>query len=223
MRRHRRDPGALILPEIRPEIEVVNGRVKLVRRAADSPAQLIHDELTALANALAGAYCVARNIPAVFRVAPPVAHRIAPQPTADEVLLHEQRKSLPRTTLQLTPGRHHQVGWDTYSTIGRPIHRCEDLLMHTQLASYLLQGKAAFSVKEMERDLADAAWHPRCRPPNCGVRPSLLAAKISRASSWNSPGRRRRRKGRFRHGRTIGLRSGRLRRRSVGSLGSSKR
>jgi len=168
LRHSRLDAGALVLPEIRPKIVARKGNVDLLPRLIDSAAQLINGELTVLANALTGAFCATRDLPAVYRVALPVVERLVQQPTTDPLLLHQQRKSLPRTTLQLQPDRHHLVGWDTYGTIGRPLHRCEDLLMHRQLATYVLEGQVAYSAEEVERGLAGAAWVREAGPQVAG-------------------------------------------------------
>ena len=158
LRRHRLDAGALILPETRPEIVAAAGRAEMHSREIDREMHLIGRELTILANALCGAFCAAHGVPAIYRVAPPVAQRLVQGESVDPAQVHEQRKSLPRTTLQLQAGRHHGVGWDTYSTVGRPLHRCEDLFMHGQLAAFAASGTKAHSPDALERGVAAAAW-----------------------------------------------------------------
>lgn len=138
LRKGRTDSGAIVLCE--PSVDPVvtdNGLVELRRREADGAAQLIDEELTILANTLAGAFCETMGIPGIHRAQGSRAEVVATSTEWDPVACYRLKRRLPKAGLQLEPAHHHALGARAYVPVTEPCRRYTDLLMHQQILASL--------------------------------------------------------------------------------------
>ena len=163
--------GAIIVDEPRVEARVKHDEIRLRRTDPNSPALLIEQEFSILANTLAGQWFKEKGLPAIYRTEDPPAEVFVGARGFDPVAAHHQKKVMPKAILQTQPGAHHGLGSEAYAPITRPFMRYTDLLMHEQLVGFLEGVGVVFS----DADLREALFRTASA--------RMTARKIERASN----------------------------------------
>lgn len=156
IRRERRrfEAGAVRIPA--PEVEVFvddDGRVRLERLEADSPARRCVSEAMILAGRVAARYCCDRGVPAIFRRQPAPERRpeLPIDGCWDPAAVYAARRSLRRGEVGLEPAPHHALGLEAYAQATSPLRRYQDLAIHRQIASTLDGGPPLYDEESLRR------------------------------------------------------------------------
>ena len=153
LRRARIARGAVVIPEPSVAVGVEDGMVTLVRESPDAPGRLIEEELSILANTLAGRLCVENHVPAIYRTEDRCREVLVDPARPDPVACFLQKRLMPRAGLQTDPGPHHGLGVPAYVPIDRSCTRYTDLLMQQQLVGWLSGGAPARSSDDLAQEL----------------------------------------------------------------------
>ena len=141
---------AIFMPE---SVIKVNGDDIKIYVIDDSPARELVAEMMILAGELAARYGQAHSLPIPYR------HQPQPELPPEEELLAVPagparacavRRCMPRSEMNLTPGRHSSLGLEAYTQVTSPIRRYTDLLTHFQIKAHLRGEPLPFSAQEMQ-------------------------------------------------------------------------
>ena len=153
LRQERVGSGAIVLREPEIDVRVVDDQIQLRRADPDSPVRLICEELTILANTLAGRLCVDKGLPAIYRAEDRCPRVFVDPDRHDPVACYHQKRVMPKAALQTEPAAHHGLGVDAYAPISSPHARYADLLMHQQIIDFLDHGEPPYSDEDLEEAL----------------------------------------------------------------------
>ncbi len=146
--------GAIVIRAPEVEVHVADdGRIELERSDAGSPAQRVVSEAMILAGILAAEFCLANDVPVIFRRQPPPARapEIPIEGTFDPVAIRNARKSLRRGEVGLQPGAHFALGVPAYAQATSPLRRYQDLATHRQIARVLEGAPPVYDVEALQR------------------------------------------------------------------------
>jgi exoribonuclease-2 len=152
LRQQRTANGAVIVEEPEVEPRVRDGKVMLVRSEPGQPARLIENELTVLANTLAGQFCKEHGVPVIYRTGAECTRVVAPG-KYDPVANYRQKLIMPKATHQVEPAPHHGLGVECYTLVNQAGSRCTDLLTHQQIVSFLDDGKGPYNEEDLTQSL----------------------------------------------------------------------
>jgi len=119
----------------------------------DSTARLLVAEMMILAGEVAARYGQTHGLAIPYR------HQPQPELPPEEELLAVPagparacavRRCMPRSEMNLTPGRHSSLGLEAYTQVTSPIRRYTDLLTHFQIKAHLRGEPQPFSAEEMQ-------------------------------------------------------------------------
>lgn len=119
----------------------------------DSTARLLVAEMMILAGEVAARYGQTHGLAIPYR------HQPQPELPPEEELLAVPagparacavRRCMPRSEMNLTPGRHSSLGLEAYTQVTSPIRRYTDLLTHFQIKAHLRDEPQPFSPEEMQ-------------------------------------------------------------------------
>ncbi len=119
----------------------------------DSTARLLVAEMMILAGEVAARYGQTHGLAIPYR------HQPQPELPPEEELLAVPagparacavRRCMPRSEMNLTPGRHSSLGLEGYTQVTSPIRRYTDLLTHFQIKAHLRGEPQPFSAEEMQ-------------------------------------------------------------------------
>ena len=143
-----------------PQVQVrVDGDEILVSQEPRSQSRFFVSELMVLAGQLAAEFCIANEIPALFRAQELVSddeYRLQIE-GIEEPLVRRLAKVrlMRRATLRAKPFRHEGLGLDAYLQVTSPLRRYSDLFVHYQLHARLLGQPLPFD-QERTNELAPA-------------------------------------------------------------------
>jgi len=150
LRERRVAGGAVVIPDPDVRVRVRHGAVELTRAEADAPARLIKEELSILANTLAGRFLTEREAPAIYRTESGCREVLVDPGRYDPVACYCQKRIMPRAGLQTIPAPHRGLGVETYVPIDRPCSRYTDLLMQQQIIGLLESGRLLHSEEDLK-------------------------------------------------------------------------
>jgi len=131
----------------------VNGDEIKIHVIDDSTARLLVAEMMILAGEVAARYGQTHSLAIPYR------HQPQPELPPEEELLAVPagparacavRRCMPRSEMNLTPGRHSSLGLEAYTQVTSPIRRYTDLLTHFQIKAHLRDEPQPFSPEEMQ-------------------------------------------------------------------------
>ncbi len=141
---------SIFLPE---SVIKVNGDEIKIHVIDDSTARLLVAEMMILAGEVAARYGQTHSLAIPYR------HQPQPELPPEEELLAlpagparacAVRRCMPRSEMNLTPGRHSSLGLEAYTQVTSPIRRYTDLLTHFQIKAHLRDEPQPFSPEEMQ-------------------------------------------------------------------------
>lgn len=141
---------SIFMPE---SVIKVNGDEIKIHVIDDSTARLLVAEMMILAGEVAARYGQTHSLAIPYR------HQPQPELPPEEELLAVPagparacavRRCMPRSEMNLTPGRHSSLGLEAYTQVTSPIRRYTDLLTHFQIKAHLRDEPQPFSPEEMQ-------------------------------------------------------------------------
>jgi exoribonuclease II len=141
---------SIFMPE---SVIKVNGEEIKIHVIDDSTARLLVAEMMILAGEVAARYGQTHSLAIPYR------HQPQPELPPEEELLAVPagparacavRRCMPRSEMNLTPGRHSSLGLEAYTQVTSPIRRYTDLLTHFQIKAHLRDEPQPFSPEEMQ-------------------------------------------------------------------------
>lgn len=149
LREVRRKNGGLIVPH-RPEGKLVveSEEIRFELAVRDSACQDMVAEFMIWTNHLSGLWFRENGVPGVFRVQEAPPESIEFGDTFQPLVFYRMIRSLSRTQVVSTPGRHGCLGVEPYLQITSPIRRYVDLLLQRQVKR-VLKKTAPLSVEEL--------------------------------------------------------------------------
>ena len=141
---------SIFMPE---SVIKVNGDDIKIHVIDDSTARLLVAEMMILAGEVAARYGQTHSLAIPYR------HQPQPELPPEEELLAVPagparacavRRCMPRSEMNLTPGRHSSLGLEAYTQVTSPIRRYTDLLTHFQIKAHLRDEPQPFSPEEMQ-------------------------------------------------------------------------
>jgi exoribonuclease II len=141
---------SIFMPE---SVIKVNGDEIKIHVIDDSTARLLVAEMMILAGEVAARYGQTHGLAIPYR------HQPQPELPPEEELLAVPagparacavRRCMPRSEMNLTPGRHSSLGLEAYTQVTSPIRRYTDLLTHFQIKAHLRDEPQPFSPEEMQ-------------------------------------------------------------------------
>ncbi len=141
---------SIFMPE---SVIKVNGDEIKIHVIDDSRARLLVAEMMILAGEVAARYGQTHSLAIPYR------HQPQPELPPEEELLAVPagparacavRRCMPRSEMNLTPGRHSSLGLEAYTQVTSPIRRYTDLLTHFQIKAHLRDEPQPFSPEEMQ-------------------------------------------------------------------------
>ncbi len=145
--------GAVNLPFPRMDVELDEGKIRLVPDGRDSASQTIVSELMILANRIAAEYLAKNDLPAIYRGQKDPDPPIEKRPEWKPHHLYEARKSFSRSSQGLEPIRHSGLGLNCYVQATSPIRRYRDLILQRQIKHHLQTGATLYSKENLEEIL----------------------------------------------------------------------
>ncbi|MEG3878389.1 ribonuclease R [Microcoleus sp. herbarium7] len=141
---------SIFMPE--SAIKVYGDEIK-IHVIDDSTARMLVAEMMILAGEAAARYGQTHGLAIPYR------HQPQPELPPEEELLAVPagparacavRRCMPRSEMNLTPGRHSSLGLEAYTQVTSPIRRYTDLLAHFQIKAHLRGEPQPFSPEEMQ-------------------------------------------------------------------------
>jgi len=159
LRQERLRAGALELarPEVKVQVDP-SGRISVEPIDRESPSRRAVGEMMILANHLAARFCLASDLPAIFRRQDPPHHPIFPAELEHyhPIRYRKAVRRLARARISTIPDRHAGIGVEVYLQMTSPIRRYADLVMQRQIETFLTEGDTAYSPGEILEVVATA-------------------------------------------------------------------
>ena len=160
LKQRRAAAGAMMFPR-QPElsVKVVDGLIRVEQRSRDDLTQGMIAEFMIWANHAAAEWCRSHAIPCFYRVqeGEPVSSPVAD--VFEPVAFFSVLKTLRKTVVSSTPGRHNSLGLTAYTQVTSPLRRYSDLLLHRQIKAAINGQPPVYNQADLDQTMmiADTA------------------------------------------------------------------